>query len=46
MDKYDIKYVYVGSLEGSHYSSAALDKFNYIMDVVYQQGAVTIYKQR
>jgi YYY domain-containing protein len=46
MDKYAIKYVYVGPLERSHYSSAALDKFDYIMDVVYQQGAVTIYKRR
>jgi len=46
MDKYDIKYIYVGPLERSHYSSAALDKFDYIMDVVYQQGAVTIYKRR
>lgn len=46
MDKYDIKYVYVGSLERSSYPAAALDKFGYIMDVVYQQGAVTIYKRR
>jgi uncharacterized membrane protein len=40
------KYIYVGPLERSHYPSAALDKFDYIMDVVYQQGAVTIYKRR
>jgi YYY domain-containing protein len=46
MDKYDIRYVYVGSLERSHYPAAALNKFDYIMDVVYQQGAVTIYKRR
>ena len=46
MDKYDIKYVYVGSLERGHYPSAALSNFDYIMDVVYQQGAVTIYKRR
>ena len=46
MDKYDIRYVYVGSLERSHYSAAALDKFDYIMDVIYQQGSVTIYKRR
>ena len=46
MDKYGIKYVYVGALERSHYPEAALDKFNYIMDVVYQQGAVTIYQRR
>jgi len=36
----------MGSLERSHYPSAALSKFDYIMDVVYQQGAVTIYKRR
>ncbi|MFB0533761.1 MAG: DUF2298 domain-containing protein [Anaerolineae bacterium] len=46
MDKYDIKYVYVGSLEQSSYPAAALDKFDYIMDVVYQQGEVTIYRRR
>lgn len=46
VDKYDIKYVYVGPLERGSYPAAALDKFNYIMDVVYEQGAVTIYKRR
>ena len=46
MDKYDIKYVYVGSLEQGSYPAAALAKFGYIMDVVYQQGEVTIYKRR
>jgi YYY domain-containing protein len=46
MDKYGVKYVYVGPLERSHYPPAALDKFAYIMDMVYQQGAVTIYKRR
>jgi len=46
MDKYDIQYVYVGSLERGNYAAAALAKFGYIMDVVYEQGAVTIYKRR
>ncbi len=46
MDKYAIKYIYVGPLERNSYPAAALNKFDYIMDVVYQQGAVTIYKRR
>lgn len=46
MDKYGIKYVYVGPLERSRYPAAALNKFDYIMDGVYQQGAVKIYKRR
>jgi uncharacterized membrane protein len=46
MDTYDIQYVYVGPLERGHYPSTALDKFDYIMDVVYRQGEVTIYKRR
>jgi uncharacterized membrane protein len=44
MDKYDITYVYVGLLERSKYDERALEKFARFMDVIYQQGGVTIYK--
>ena len=44
MDKYDITYVYVGLLESSKYDPRALEKFERFMDVVYQQGGVTIFK--
>ena len=45
LDKYDIRYVYVGGLERSTYrvTQPVLDKFESLMDVVYQQGDVTIY---
>ena len=44
MGKYDITYVYVGPLERTKYDPRALDKFAQFMDVVYQQGDVTIYQ--
>ncbi|HJX37619.1 MAG TPA: DUF2298 domain-containing protein, partial [Anaerolineae bacterium] len=45
LDEYDIEYVYVGPLEKSTYSVSrpVLDKFESLMDVVYQEGEVTIY---
>jgi len=46
LEKYDITYVYVGHLERGKYSSAALAKFDRFMDVVFQQGNVTIYERR
>jgi YYY domain-containing protein len=46
LDKYDITYVYVGLLERERYNLAGLSKFERLMDVVYQQGAVTIYQRR
>ena len=46
LEKYDITYVYVGSLERGKYSPAALAKFDRFMDVAFQQGNVTIYKRR
>jgi YYY domain-containing protein len=46
LQKYDITYVYVGSLERGKYTPAALAKFDRLMDVVFQQGNVTIYKRR
>ena len=46
LDKYDITYVYVGPLERAKYDPRGLEKFGQFMDVVYQQGNVTIYKVR
>jgi len=46
LEKYGITYVYVGSLERGKYSPAALAKFDRFMDVVFQQGNVTIYRRR
>ncbi len=46
LEKYDITYVYVGSLERGKYSPAALAKFDRFMDVAFQQGNVTIYERR
>lgn len=45
LDKYDITYVYVGPLERERYSPAGLAKFERLMDVVYQDGEVTIYQR-
>jgi YYY domain-containing protein len=46
LDKYDSIYVYVGPLERSAYDPRALEKFRRVMDVVYEQGGVTIYRVR
>jgi YYY domain-containing protein len=45
LDKYGITYVYVGPSERSQYDPRGLDKFAQFMEVVYDQGAVTIYKK-
>jgi YYY domain-containing protein len=44
LDKYGITYVYVGPLERSEYDPRGLDKFEQIMETVYQNGSVTLYK--
>jgi YYY domain-containing protein len=46
LDSYDISYVYVGPVERGKYDARALDKFQRFMDVVYDEGGVTIYKAR
>jgi len=45
LDKYNVRYVYVGNVERQKYglTAAQIDKFRRIMDVVYQQGSVTIF---
>ena len=46
LDKYGIKYVYVGYLERQKYPPAALAKFDQLLDVAYQNDGVTIYEYR
>jgi YYY domain-containing protein len=48
LEKYNIEYVYLGLLEISKYDlgRAMVDKWAAMMDVVYQQGGVTIYRRR
>jgi YYY domain-containing protein len=45
LDKYDVRYVYVGNVERQKYglTAAQIGKFRRIMDVVYEQGSVTIF---
>lgn len=46
LEQYEVTYVYVGPLERSEYDPRGLEKFGRFMEVVYQQGEVTIYKMR
>ncbi|NOZ06799.1 MAG: hypothetical protein GXP41_10715 [Chloroflexi bacterium] len=48
MDKYGVQYVYVGNVERQKYglTPAQTNKFRRFMDVVYQQGSVTIFERR
>src|SRR5581483_5428372 len=52
LDKYDVQYVYVGSLERvgtprkGPYDPAGLSKFREFMDVAYENFGVTIFKKR
>ena len=43
LEKYDIRYVYVGPVERARYPASGLSKFDALMEVVYRQGEVTIY---
>jgi YYY domain-containing protein len=43
IDRYDIRYVYVGNLERSTYHVNE-EKFNMFLKPIYQQGSVTIYE--
>jgi YYY domain-containing protein len=43
IDRYDIRYIYVGNLERSTYQVNE-EKFNRFLKPVYQQGSVTIYE--
>ena len=44
LDKYDTSYVYVGPVERARYPAAGLAKFAQLMEIVYDTGAVTIYR--
>jgi uncharacterized membrane protein len=46
LDKYDVEYVYVGSLEKTDFSPTSLAKFDLFMDVVFKNSDVTIYRRR
>jgi YYY domain-containing protein len=44
LDKYDVAYVIVGSVERSHYAPAGLEKFDRLLGPVFRQGEMTIYR--
>jgi uncharacterized membrane protein len=46
LDKYDVEYVYVGSLEKHDFSPSSLAKFDRFMDIVFKNSDVTIYRRR
>ncbi len=45
MDKYDVKYVYVGNLENNRYKGPGLTKFGSFMDTVLQENGGVIYRR-
>ncbi len=44
LDKYGIRYIYVGPLERARYPAAGLAKFGGLAEIVYEAGTVTIYR--
>jgi YYY domain-containing protein len=44
LDKYNVRYVYVGQLERQRYDAASLEKFARIAEPVFEEGQVTIYR--
>jgi len=44
LDKYDVTYVYVGPTERDRYPSVGLEKFEWLLEPVFRQGEVTIYR--
>ena len=46
LDKYNITYVYVGPLERERYPAEGLNKFAFLMDVVFDQDGAIIYQRR
>ncbi len=45
LDRYGVDYVYVGDRERQAYGEAGMAKFGEIMDAVFQQGGVTVYRR-
>lgn len=43
LDKYDIRYVYIGPVERMRYPASGLAKFGRILRIVYDSGGVTVY---
>lgn len=46
IDKYEIEYVYVGSLERAMYAAEGVRKFRDFMDIAFENAGVTIYRVR
>ncbi len=46
IERYGVKYVYIGPLETSRYPAAGLEKFARIGEMVYNAGGVLIYRLR
>jgi uncharacterized membrane protein len=46
LNEYDITYVYVGPLERDNCPASGLQKFDRLMETVYDRDGVTIYKRR
>ncbi len=45
LDRYGVDYVYVGDRERQAYGEAGMAKFGELMDAVFQQGGVTVYRR-
>ncbi len=44
LNRYDVSYVYFGSMERNTYDPQAMEKFEQNMDVAFENGTVTIYR--
>ena len=46
INKYDIEYIYIGENERNIYGDQGINKFYKIMDLVYKESGVLIFKRR
>jgi uncharacterized membrane protein len=47
LEKYQVRYIYIGDLERAYYTAPGIAKFQQMTDTlrpVYQEGGVTIYE--